>query len=59
MFKREIDFNKTFKYVLMGFAIFFVIGIIFTCIFGVNLDLSFKGGTKIIYSFTGEAPDGI
>ena len=59
MFKREIDFNKTLKYVLMGFAIFFVIGIIFTCIFGVNLDLSFKGGTKIIYSFTGEAPDGI
>lgn len=56
MFKREIDFNKTFKYVLMGFAIFFLIGIIFTSIFGVNLDLSFKGGTRVIYSFTGEVP---
>ncbi len=56
MFKKEIDFNKAFKFALIGFAIFYVIGIIFTCIFGINLDLSFKGGTRIIYSFTGEAP---
>ena len=56
MFKKDIDFNKAFKYMLIGFAVFYLIGIIFTCIFGVNLDLSFKGGTRIIYSFTGEAP---
>ena len=56
MFKKDIDFNKAFKPVLIGFAVFFAIGIIFTAIFGVNLDLSFKGGTRIIYSFTGEAP---
>ena len=56
MFKKEIDFNKAFKIALVGFAVFFAIGILFTAIFGVNLDLSFKGGTRIIYSFEGEAP---
>lgn len=58
MFK-DIDFNKAFKPALIGFAIFFAIGIIFTCILGVNLDLSFKGGTRIIYSFEGNAPEGV
>lgn len=55
MFKKNIDFNKCFKPALIGFAIFFAIGIIFTAIFGVNLDINFKGGTRLAYSFTGEA----
>ena len=54
MFKFNIDFNKAFKPVLIGFAIFMAIGIIFTLIFGVTLDINFKGGTRITYSYTGE-----
>ena len=53
MFKKDIDFNKTFKYVLIGYAVFFAIGIVFTAIFGVNLDINFKGGARMTYSFTG------
>lgn len=55
MFKKNIDFNKNFKPVLIGFAIFFAIGIIFTAIFGVSLDINFKGGTRLSYAYTGEA----
>ena len=54
MFKFNIDFNKAFKPVLIGFAIFMAIGIIFTLIFGVTLDINFKGGTRITYSYKGE-----
>lgn len=54
MFKKEINFNKCFKPALIGYAIFMVIGIVLTCIFGVNLDINFKGGTRITYSYTGE-----
>lgn len=54
MFKKEINFNKCFKPVLIGYAIFMVIGIVLTCILGVNLDINFKGGTRITYSYTGE-----
>ncbi len=55
MFKKiNINFNKSFKYVLIGYAVFFAIGIIVTAILGVNLDINFKGGTKITYSCSGE-----
>ncbi|MEE0928334.1 MAG: protein translocase subunit SecF [Acutalibacteraceae bacterium] len=54
MFKKTIDFNKGFKPVLIGYAIFLALGLIFTLIFGVNLDINFKGGTRITYSYTGE-----
>ncbi len=54
MFKKNIDFNKCFKPVLIAYAVFMVIGIILTVIFGVNLDINFKGGTRITYSYSGE-----
>lgn len=55
MFKKEINFNKAFKYVLIGYAAFFVIGIIFAFVWGgVNLSIDFKGGTRLAYSYTGE-----
>lgn len=55
MFK-NIDFNKAFKFVLIGYAVFFVIGIAFAFIWGgVNLSIDFKGGTRISYSYVGEA----
>ena len=45
MFKNiDINFNKALKYVLIGFAVFFVIGTIFAIIWGgVNLSIDFKG----------------
>lgn len=50
----NIDYNKTFKPVLIVYLSIFLIGIIMACIFGVNLDINFSGGTKISYSYTGE-----
>ena len=54
MFKFNIDFNKAFKPALIIYAAFIVIGIVLTLIFGVQLDINFKGGTRITYSYTGE-----
>ncbi len=51
---KTIDFNKTFKPVLIAYAAVLVVSIILTLIFGVNLDINFKGGTRISYSYTGE-----
>ena len=55
MFKNiDINFNKALKYVLIGFAVFFVIGTIFAIIWGgVNLSIDFKGGTRISYTYDG------
>ncbi len=55
MFKKEINFNKAFKYILIGYAVFFIIGTVFAFIWGgVNLSIDFKGGTRLSYSFKGE-----
>ena len=53
MRKFNIDFNKTFKYVIIAYAVIFVIGGIFSA-FGIDLDINFSGGTKISYSYTGD-----
>lgn len=50
----NIDYNKTFKPVLIVYLSIFLIGIIMACIFGVSLDINFSGGTKISYSYTGD-----
>ncbi len=50
----NIDFNKTFKFVIIIYAIIFIVGTIFAIVGGVNLDINFSGGTKISYSYTGE-----
>lgn len=52
--KMNINFNKCFKPVLIGYAVFMVIGIVLTFIFGVQLDINFSGGTRITYSYTGD-----
>ena len=51
-----IDFNKAFKKVIIVYAVIFLAGLVFAFIpsFGVNLDINFKGGTKIAYSYSGE-----
>lgn len=50
----NIDFNKTFKPVLIVYLSIFLVGAILACIFGLKLDINFSGGTKISYSYTGE-----
>ncbi len=53
MRKFNIDYNKTFKYVVIAYAVIFIAGVI-ACFFGVNLDINFSGGTKIAYSYSGK-----
>lgn len=57
MSKLKIDFNKSLIKVLIVYAAIFVSGIIVTCLFGVNLDINFRGGTRISYSYTGDISD--
>lgn len=61
MFKKDIDFNKSFKPVAIIYAAVIIIGILVSVIFGVKLDINFKGGTVITYNYivdeANEAPD--
>ena len=50
----KIDFNKAFSKVLIIYAAIFVAGAVVLGIFGVNLDINFRGGTKISFSYDGE-----
>ena len=50
----KIDFNKTLGKVLIAYALIFVIGIVMSFVFGINLDINFSGGTKISYSYENE-----
>lgn len=50
----NIDYNKTFKPVLIAYASIIVIGAIMLAIFGLKLDINFSGGTNIAYSYTGD-----
>lgn len=55
----NIDFNKAFKKVVLVYAVVFLAGLVFAFIpsFGVNLDINFRGGTKIAYSYSGDIAD--
>ena len=55
--RKMIDFNKSFKIILIVYAIIFIAGIVFSVVGGVNLDINFSGGTKISYAYTGELKD--
>ena len=50
----KINYNKTFKPVLIIYLAIFLIGIVIAGIWGVDLDINFRGGTKIAYSYTGD-----
>ena len=54
---KMFDFNKAFKKILIIYSALFVAGVIVAAVFGVNLDINFKGGTKISYSYTGDLAD--
>ncbi len=55
--RKMIDFNKSFKFILIAYAIIFIAGIVFAAVGGVNLDINFSGGTKISYAYTGDIQD--
>lgn len=57
MAKKNFDFNKSLKKILIVYAAFFLVGIIIAVIFGVKMDTNFKGGTLMSYSYEAETLD--
>lgn len=54
MKNKSFDFvNNVYKSLIVYIGVI-IIGIVFTCINGLSLDINFKGGTRFIYSFEGE-----
>ncbi len=53
----NINFNKALKPTLIIYIAIFVIGLVMSFVWGVDLDINFSGGTKISYSYTGELAD--
>lgn len=51
---KQFDFNKNYKKFLIGYIVIFIIGAVMAGIFGVDLDINFKGGTRITYSYEGD-----
>lgn len=51
---KQFDFVKFFKKSLIISACILLAGVIVTCIFGVKLDISFSGGSRFTYSYTGD-----
>ena len=54
MFKKTINTQKTFKISAIIYAAVILIGIVFTVIGGVKLDINFSGGTRLAYTYEGE-----
>lgn len=54
MRNKIIDFNKLLKPCLIASAIIIAVGLVLTVVLGPVLDISFGGGTRITYSYTGE-----
>lgn len=58
MANSKFDFNKSLIKVLILYAAIFIVGIIIACVFGVKLDINFRGGTRLTYSYSGEVEEG-
>ncbi len=54
MKNKIIDFNKLLKPCLIISAIIIAVGIVLTVVLGPVLDISFGGGSRVTYSYTGE-----
>ena len=52
--KKILDTRKIFKTTAIVYAAIFAVGIIFTVIFGVKLDINFSGGTRLSYTYDGD-----
>ncbi len=57
MAKKMFDFNKNYVKFLIGYLAIFVVGIVIACIWGIDLDINFKGGTRISYSYSGDVAE--
>ena len=53
----KINSKKIFKISLIVYAAILIAGIVCGIIFGVSLDINFRGGTRLTYSFEGEIKD--
>lgn len=51
---KTLNTKKIFKFAIIAYAVFVIVGIIVTAVAGVKLDINFSGGTKISYSYTGD-----
>lgn len=51
---KQFDFVGSFKKFVIASLALILIGVVCTLVFGPVLDISFKGGTKISYSYTGD-----
>ena len=54
---KQINFNKIYKKVLLVYLVIFLVGAVVAAIWGVDLDINFKGGTRITYSYTGDVKE--
>lgn len=51
--KKEFNFIQTRKLCVIISLCIFAVGILFNLIFGTNMDITFSGGTRVRYSYTG------
>lgn len=54
MRKRYFHFVENLKKYILISAVIMVIGIVIAAVFGVSMDINFKGGTRFTYTYTGE-----
>ena len=54
---KKINTKKAFKISIIAYAAVILIGLIFTFVFGLKLDINFAGGTRITYSYTGDVKE--
>lgn len=54
---KNFDFIKSRKICVIVSLCIFAVGILFNIIFGTKMDISFRGGTLIRYSYTGEVDE--
>ncbi len=52
-----LNTKKAFKISLIAYAAIIAVGILFTILFGLKLDINFSGGTRITYSYTGDVSE--
>ena len=55
--KTKINSKKIFKISIIVYAAILIAGIVFGLVFGVSLDINFRGGTRLTYSFEGKIKD--
>ena len=54
MTNKSFHFVKNLRIPLVAYAIIICVALIVGIVFGVNLDINFKGGSRLTYTYTGE-----